>query len=307
MQTIFRKIKAVMLLFSVLSGFLFGHAPVGANLYYTAEEIETYTAAAGAQNNKGMVIMIGGGFDTEALIRPLIEKSFRHVGKTDPHMLFIPTGGMDEMDEDYEAVIQWFANAGCSTDLLLVTQSTAEEAAAKIEAADIIYETGGNLKFLNEQWDLKGVKDAVRAAYARGAVLMGPSTGAMCWAARGWDNFGEPVRRIVDEFPFIGVEGAYEFCESTGLVPFCIVPHFDNIAWRVYGFTGISQDFPTICIENGAAVACCNGVYEVLSDARTPLRTAYLFYPEKSIAMMNLKNHTEILTVIDGEQRVKGA
>ena len=33
------------------------------------------------------------------------------------------------------------------------------------------------------------------------------------------------VFRVMDEFPFLGEEPKYEFCDATGLLPFCLCPH----------------------------------------------------------------------------------
>ena len=302
MNTVMQNVKAWLLTCMVLIGFLAGFRAADVNRYYSEEEAAAFTETAETAGKNGMVILMGGGFDYEDTFRPLVETCLAHVGKETPHMLYIPTGNFDVMDE--KAVkMEWFANAGCETDYLLPSKTTGEEIRQKIAWADIIYETGGNLKFVADTWRGTGVMEAVREAFDRGAVLMGVSTGAMCWAERGWDNFGEPVFRVTDEFPFLGEEAKYEFCEATGLVPFCVCPHFDNIAWRVYSFQAIRQDFPSLCIENGAAVVYSGGHYAVISDVKTPLRTAYLFHPEKNIVMLDLRRNGDLATVIDGERR----
>ena len=297
-----KNMKVWILTLTVLAGFLTGFHVADVNRYYSREEIAACAGTAEAAGKNGMVIMMGGGFDFEDTFRPLADRCLAHVGKETPHMLFIPTGNFDVMDE--KAVkMDWFAHAGCETDYLLPSKTTEEEARAKIAWADIIYETGGNLKFVADTWREKGVMDAVKEAFDRGAVLLGESTGAMCWAEKGWDNFEEPEFRVTDEFPFLGEEPGYAFCDATGLVPFCVCPHFDNIAWRVYAFQAVKQDFPSLCIENGAAVVYAGGRYEVIADVKTPLRTAYLFYPAKNIVMLDLRTNGDIATVIDGERR----
>lgn len=248
-----------------------------------------------------MIILIGGGFDTEIDFRPLIDECIAHANKAAPHMLFIPTGHFDNLEE-HEEILEWFANAGCETDMLLVTQSTEEKIRAKIAWADIIYETGGNLDFLNKIWTQKGVFNAVQEAYARGAALIGVSTGAMCWAERGWDDFAEKTFRVIDSFPFLGEESGYDYRSGAGLVPFCVCPHFDNIAWRMFAFEAVKLDIPALAIENGAAVVCEGGAYTVISDAATPHRTAYLFAPDKKIVMADLKTDARLATMIAGER-----
>lgn len=301
MESLIKNVKVWLLTVMVMIGWLAGYPTANVSSRYTDEELAAYTQAA-RDAGPGMIIAMGGGFDYEDTFRPLIDKCLSHVNRETPHMLFIPTGHFDELEET-EEIVEWFANAGCRTDILLPSKTTEQEVKEKIAWADIIYETGGNLKFVADTWREKGVMDAVKAAFARGAVLMGVSTGAMCWAEKGWDNFGEPVFRVTDEFPFLGEEPKYEFCDATGLLPFCLCPHFDNVAWRIYGFEAVRQDFPSLCIENGAAVVFCDGAYEVIADVKTPRRTAYLFCPEKNIVMLDVAKNAALVSAIDGERR----
>lgn len=270
--------------------------------YYSEEEQTSFSEKAKEGGKTGMIIAIGGGFDFEETFRPLLDKCMAHVNKEEPKMLFLPTAHKDELEEK-EEVVTWFENAGCQTDVLLVSKSTKEEIENKIAWADIIYETGGNLRFLTENWKEKGVYKEVKKAFDRGAALIGPSSGAMCWAEKGWDDCGEEVFRITDSFPFLGKDASYDFYDCAGLLPFCICPHFDNIAWRAYFFQAIGQDFPSLCIENGAAVVYCGGVYEVVSDEKTPKRRAYLIFRDRKIIMEDVKSHPELLTYVTGERK----
>ena len=302
MQSFFANMKYFFLICAVFGSFLFGNKLPLSGVRYTPEEIDAYTAAEREAGGAGMVIAIGGGFDTEKNFRPLIDKSLGHVNKTQPHMLFIPTGHYDRLEE-HEDIPEWFANAGCETDVLLPTTATEEEVRAKIAWADIIYETGGNLDYLCKIWTEKGVFDAVRGAYDRGAVLMGVSTGAMCWAARGWDDFGEETVRVIGSFPFIGKAGAHEYRDAAGIVPFCLCPHFDNTGWRMFAYEAIKLDIPAVGIENGAALVYAGGAYEVIADAATPLRTAYLFDAAKNIVMADLRTDARLASIVAGERR----
>ncbi|MBO4539976.1 MAG: Type 1 glutamine amidotransferase-like domain-containing protein [Clostridia bacterium] len=272
--------------------------------YYKEEEVAMFTAAAKEKAGKGMIVAIGGGFDTQENFRPLIDKCLEHTGKSNPKMLFVPTAHRDELEEK-EEIVEWFEAAGCTSDVLLVSKASKSEVQEKISAADIIYATGGNLKFLTENWKEKGVYEEVKKAFDHGAALIGPSSGAMCWAQKGWDDCGEEVFRITDSFPFLGKDASYDYYDCAGLLPFCICPHFDNIAWRVYAFKAMKLDIPSLCIENGAAVVYKNGSYEVVSDEANSKRKAYLFHPDRKIVMMNVKEKPEFLSVVDGECRSK--
>lgn len=302
MQSFFIAAKRVFLVLSLISVYFIGNKIPLTALHFSAEEIEAYTAAEQEACGAGMVIAMGGGFDTEAHFCPLIDKALSHVNKAQPRMLFIPTGHYDRLEE-HEDIPEWFAHAGCETDVLLPSLSTEEEIREKIGRADIIYETGGNLDFLAGVWEETGVFDAVREAFGRGAVLMGVSTGAMCWAQRGWDDFGEETLRPIGSFPFIGKAGAYEFREAAGILPFCVCPHFDNLGWHTFAFEAIKLDIPSVAIENGAALVYENGAYSVIADAATPLRTVYLFAPAHNIVMADLRTDGKIASVIAGERR----
>lgn len=295
-------IKVLLSALLILAGSLPGRLPKDVGKYYTQQEIDSFTAAAKEACGSGLMIAMGGGFDRQKDFRPLVDRCVGHVNKAAPNFLFVPTAGMDEYDENEDKIL-WFKEAGCVTDVLLVSKASPEEVRRKVEWADIIYETGGNLKFLTENWKAKGMFEAVKAAFGRGAALIGPSSGAMCWAARGWDNCGEPELRITDRFPFIGREASYGFYDCSGVIPFCVCPHFDNIAWRSFVVEAVKLDIPSLCIENGAAVAFSNGGYEVISDARTPFRTAYLFIPGKGLRMLDLRTNAAFAAVADGELR----
>ena len=155
--------RAMALLLSIVTGFFGGLFPHKADRFYSAEEIAAYTAASEAAYPKGMIIAIGGKFDSDENFRPILERSLAHVGKERPHMLFVPTAGYDEYSEN-DGIIARFAGAGCDTDVLLVSKESAEAAAAKFAWADIVYATGGSLKFLTENWAEKGVFEAADAA-----------------------------------------------------------------------------------------------------------------------------------------------
>ena len=225
-----------------------------------------------------------------------------HVNKDHPHMLFVPTASYDEYSEN-DGIIARFAAAGCDTDVLLVSKETAQAAAEKFAWADIVYATGGSLKFLTENWSEKGVFEAADAALKRGAVLMGFSSGAMCWADRGWDDTEEETFRIIHHGPFVGMGPGFAYYDCAGLLPFCLTPHYDSIGWRSYTYEAEKADYPSVCIENGAALVYEGGRYSVLSDAATPTRSVFLFYPARGIRFVNLRLDATLAAGTDGEIR----
>ncbi len=294
--------RAIALLLSIVTGFFGGLFPNKADRFYGADEMAAFTAAAGAAYPDGMIIAIGGRFDTDETFRPIVERCLSHVRKDSPHMLFVPTASYDEYSEN-DAVITRFAAAGCQTDVLQVSKASAEEVAQKFSWADIVYATGGSLKFLTENWSEKGVYEAADLALRRGAVLMGFSSGAMCWADRGWDDTEPEEFRIIAHGPFVGMAPGFAYYDCAGLLPFCVTPHFDSIGWRSYTYEAINADYPSLCIENGAALVYEGGRYSVLSDANTPTRSVFLFYPARGINFVNLRLDASLAAVVDGEIR----
>ncbi len=299
--------KAVALILSLVTGFFGGLLPHRAERYYSAEEIAAYTAKAEAAYPNGMIIMIGGKFDSDETFRPILERSLAHVGKQRPHMLYVPTAAYDNY-AGTDAHTARFRSAGCETDVLLVSKETAKAAAEKFAWADIVYATGGSLRFLTENWSEKGVFEAADAALKRGAVLMGFSSGAMCWADKGWDDTEPETFRIIHHGPFfVGMGKDFAYYDCAGLLPFCLVPHFDSINWRSYTYEAETAGYPSVCIENGAALVYEGGRYSVLSDAATPMRSVFLFCPARGIRFVNLRSDASLAGVVDGEIRCGSA
>lgn len=294
--------RAMALLMSIITGFFAGFVPKDATCFYTPEETAAFTAESEAAYPDGMIIAIGGKFDTEETFRPILERCLAHVKKEHPQMLFLPTANRDEFSEN-EAILRWFADAGCHTEVLLVSIESAEDAAAKFDRADIIYATGGSLRFLTENWSEKGVYAAAERALKRGAVLLGTSSGAMCWADRGWDDTEPETFRIIAHAPFVGTAPGFAYYDCAGLLPFCITPHFDSIGWRSYTYEAVNAEYPSLCIENGAALVYEGGKYSVLSDAATPTRSVFLFWPARGIRFLNLRQDASLAGVVDGEIR----
>ena len=294
--------KAMALLLSIVTGFLSGLCPHRADRFYSGDEIERFTAVSEAAYPEGMVIAIGGKFETDDAFRPILEKCLAHVGKERTNMLFVPTASYDSYSEN-DPIITRFAAAGCATDVLLVSKESAGAVAEKFARADIVYATGGSLKFLTQNWSEKGVYEAADAALKRGAVLMGYSSGAMCWADRGWDDTEEETFRIIHHGPFVGMGPGFAYYDCAGLLPFCLVPHYDSINWRAYSYEAEEAGYPSVCIENGAALVYEGGRYSVLSDAATPTRSVFLFYPARGIRFVNLRQDATLAAVVDGEIR----
>jgi dipeptidase E len=194
----------------------------------------------------GKIVALSGALHGTEELNGIFARIVKMTGKRHPEMVFLPTAHRDVFDPDWAGQFTEFLRLGCRLRLLFVTQESREDVTRALENADIIYACGGNLKFLMEAWRSSGACEAIREAYRRGAVLAGNSSGAMCWFREGWDDCGE--------------NGAYEFVDCLGLLPYCNCPHFESSGWQkfrgVIGTRGISG----IAVEDDAAVICENGV-----------------------------------------------
>ena len=87
-------------------------------------------------------------------------------------------------------------------------------AAEVLAEQDVIYVGGGNTASMLAVWRCHGVDVGLRAAWERGAVLGGPSAGAICWFASG----------VTDSYsPELGpIDGLLGFLDGS----FC--PHYDS-------------------------------------------------------------------------------
>ena len=301
MQTV----TSVFTVFLLVLGHVVGILPGRALTVYSKEELAGYTAATKERCGDGMVIAFGGGFDRQKTFQPLLDRCKKHSGKDSPNVLCVPTAAWDNPDDPDERVA-WFEDSGCVTDILYVSRESAEVCAEKIAWADIVYVPGGNLPNLMSNWNEKGVSGALAAAFDRGAALIGVSSGAMCWGESGRDDSAAPVKRIIGSFPFYGEAGGFEYIECTGILPFCIGPHFDNTGWRTFALDAMESDKPYVGIENGAALVFENGEYSVISDRLTPFRTAFLISKPKGLLMVDLKTNGRLAAALDGEMHADG-
>lgn len=106
-------------------------------------------------------------------------------GKENPHVLYIGMACTDPK-EGYGAITSEMCTwRGCTSDLLLLSDLATDAAKEKIEAADIIYVTGGSSRMLLERLRRYGTDEIIRQAAAKGTVMSGSSAGAICFGAYG--------------------------------------------------------------------------------------------------------------------------
>lgn len=155
----------------------------------------------------GHIVAMGGG--DPALNRYLVSLS----GAARPRACFIGTA---TGDTDGYAVrfFEAFTALDCVPSRLTLFGVPKQAAADALADQDVIYVGGGNTANMLAVWRLHGVDVALRHAWERGAVVGGPSAGAICWFASGvTDSF----RADLD--PLDG---------CLGFLPGSFCPHYDS-------------------------------------------------------------------------------
>jgi dipeptidase E len=135
----------------------------------------------------GKIVAIGGGemgrpgYPVETTI--IDKEIIRLTGKTNPHLLFLPTASSDS-ESYYEVVKKHFGDdLGCKTDVLYLIKEKPNiyEIESKIMKADVIYVGGGNTQKMIRVWKQTGSYIILKQAYDQGTVISGLSAGANCW------------------------------------------------------------------------------------------------------------------------------
>ncbi len=166
-------------------------------------------------------------------------------GKENPHVLYIGMAGIDETtgwDAIKSEMCTW---RGCTTDILLLEDLPTDTARQKIEAADIIYVTGGDSRMLLERLRHHGTDSIIREAAAKGTVMSGSSAGAICFGAYGTSGIRD------DRF-----ENLY----GTGCVDVIVCPHgneqkrveeMKKLLLEDATFVGVAVDYACLEISGG--------------------------------------------------------
>jgi cyanophycinase len=137
----------------------------------------------------GPIALVGSGEFTPAL-EPVDRALLAATGSRHPRVAILPTASMPDGEEVFQ---RWgrlgrdhFQALGAQAEMLPVRteQDAADPALVDAAAgADLIYLSGGKPDFLYRVLSGSPLADALRAAWERGAVLVGCSAGAMVLAA----------------------------------------------------------------------------------------------------------------------------
>lgn len=139
--------------------------------------------------------MGGGGFTMEPENPALDEYVLTLSPRREPRLLFLPTASGDgaEQTARFHAT---FGDRPCVTEVLelfkLGSRGPTDLRALVLEQ-DIVYVGGGSMRNLLAIWQVHGLDEILREAWASGVVLAGLSAGAMCWFQYGvTKSSGEP-------------------------------------------------------------------------------------------------------------------
>ena len=217
----------------------------------------------------GVIALVGSGeyLDTmDAIDRLLLAES----GTASPGVVCLPTAAGREGPASVERWSQMgkahFRRLGAEVEsALIVDRASADDPqwAALIEAADLIYFSGGDPGYLYQTLVGTCAWDAVTSAYARGASLAGCSAGAMI--------LGQylPSRPALD----------FKFVSAFGWIRNCLVlPHFDRLPFRSMLLPLIRRklaggQYALGIDENTALVGRMGGEWQVMGAAGVSLMT----------------------------------
>ena len=199
----------------------------------------------------GKIIGLGGGRFDNGEMQNVAEYIFLLAEEENPKLIFLPTASFDSCDENCD-VIAVFSALGCECEILKLTDASLSYADIEnsILSADIIYADGGNLKFMMNTFRSTGADKALKKAYERGVILSGLSSGMMCWFAEGYDDCGE--------------DGAFEWIDCIGLLPYAACPHFEGGNWGSFAEAVKGREYSAFAMENGAALVVIDGSYSVI-------------------------------------------
>jgi peptidase E len=147
-----------------------------------------------------ILAMGGGGFTVADHTAALDEFVLELTGKPKPKICFLPTASGDQRDQAMR-FHERFGSWPCEPSILWLFHLGRDQLnpVEHLLAQDAIYVGGGSMRNMLAIWREHGVDEAMRTAWESGAVLAGPSAGAMCWFEGGISMSGgapEPVEGL---------------------------------------------------------------------------------------------------------------
>ncbi len=133
-------------------------------------------------------------------IGPMIDYALELSGASRPKICYLGTAGGDNLG-GYAMFYAAFAARPDvhASHLQLFAMPNVPDPAQHLLDQDVIWVGGGSVAGLLAMWQLHGIDDAMRAAWAAGVVLGGVSAGSLCWHIGGTtDSFGPDLRPVTN-------------------------------------------------------------------------------------------------------------
>jgi dipeptidase E len=231
----------------------------------TAAPVALSTMAAAATVTAPVtrcVVACGRGRDicAPAIRDTIVQLAQRRCATTPPALLYLGTPAFEGADA-FELQTEGFTAVGCTVTELRLTDllqlPSAAEISEAIDSADIIAVSGGNTLFGVARWRQLGVDHLLRAAWQRGAIMVGGSAGAICWFDGGHSDSLSPTSVLNPKPTLTEAEKSswdYVRVAGLGLVPALCCPHHDQVQSN-----GIPRatDFDQMLLRNPGEVGIC--------------------------------------------------
>ncbi|BDZ48085.1 peptidase E [Frondihabitans sucicola] len=183
---------------------------------------------------------------TDSVYGPLVLEAIRLArvpSDRTPRVLHVNTAGGDQrFVEGQEVEASRIAGAHAS-HLRFFPKRNAQDLAATVRDADVVWVSGGSLVNLLAVWRAHGLDEVLRDAWRNGVVLAGGSAGALCWHTGGVTTSFGPSASVV--------------ADGLGFVPGSLAVHYDSDESRAPAYehgiaTGVLA--PGIALDEGTGV-----------------------------------------------------
>ena len=200
--------------------------------------------------------------------RMLLVSMFQNVSKTlrtaEPDLegktvAFVPTASKAERLGFFAKISKWVLRSmGLAVGELDVATVSYETAKTQLEAADIIYVSGGNTFYLLQELRRTGTDELLVREIDKGKLYVGESAGAIVVAPDiGYSAAMDSVEKAPGLDDYTGL----------GLVDFFVVPHCGN--WEM----GKADGLPLRAIDDNQAILVRGDTVEILGKDGMPLES----------------------------------
>jgi peptidase E len=199
----------------------------------------------------GQILAIGG-FETPEESLPVFRFVFELVRKKRPRLLLVPTA-MGDQPEPIERFVK-FAAPLVQVGVLNTFPWPPSDLRELVLAQDVIFVEGGNTANMLAIWRVHGVDKLIHEAWQRGVLLVGVSSGAICWFECGvTDSFGPQLESL----------------QCLGFLAGSACPHYDREEARRPRY----RELVANGMPGGLAIDDCVGLHFVDRELRAVVST----------------------------------